>query len=549
MTGINARLQRSADRFIRKWEAVQVELHGHYSVERFAAMNEYSRATSLWRAAMILPLSPLPCLVLVTLLDAIPLEAPDKGFTHSTATWIRATLTCFVYTHCAVEQIRLYSPNLGLTPILGLCISLPAAIITNALALALSALICYPLPFASLLLSGPWLGFTTFFLLRVRGAHMRANPEAVKDIVRFATICGAQVSIVMVYAGFNTIFTNMSPTYQPMFALLIPAFKVVQKNILSRILAGRDDTKPQVVILNVEIFNALFISNCMQNAQSIGTSITLISVDILQAAISLLDLYRMINDVGNILNKLGVTSNALISTAEIVLENYPRASNRRSMTLTTINSPTQFARVSLKKKQILPTMNMECGEYRLPVPAPQLVSLRDISRVSSVQSGYTDKGADISLATPTTDLNKLSSKEHYRLLKKSLQVLYLTEFMLLTEFTEVLVPVIYGGYLAILYHLPNRQFYPQLANLSDEELWHMIFSVLEYGILELASLFLLIIVLNRRVHCHSLKQLAFVLEGEFLMVQPKLILWVTMTLQSTLPQMGKYPDIFPPFAN
>eukprot|EP00644_Phytophthora_capsici_P011732 jgi/Phyca11/123339/e_gw1.50.436.1 len=107
MTRINVRLQRSVDRFIRKWEAVQVELHGHYSVERFAAMNEYSRSTSLWRSVMVLISSPLPCLILVALLDAIPLEAPAK------------------------------------------------AVLTNALALILAAFICYPLPFASLLLSGP----------------------------------------------------------------------------------------------------------------------------------------------------------------------------------------------------------------------------------------------------------------------------------------------------------------------------------------------------------------------------------------------------------
>ncbi|EGZ08661.1 hypothetical protein PHYSODRAFT_416099, partial [Phytophthora sojae] len=65
------------------------------------------------------------------------------------------------------------------------------------------------------------------------------------------------------------------------------------------------DTKLQIVIFNVEIFNALFISTCMQNSQSMGTSITLIAVDLLQAAISLLDLYRMVNDVRNIMDELG----------------------------------------------------------------------------------------------------------------------------------------------------------------------------------------------------------------------------------------------------
>ncbi|ETK81851.1 hypothetical protein L915_12678 [Phytophthora nicotianae] len=527
--GMHERLQRSVNRFIRKWESVQVELHGHYSIERFSAMNEYCRSTSLTRAVFVLLITPLPSLIVVALIDAMPLEPPERGLEHSTMVWVRGVITCFIYTHSAIEQMRLYSPNLRLEPLSGLGISLPTVILTSVLTLGLS-FICWPLPFTTILMSGPWLGFLSFFLLRVRGAHMRANPEALRDVLRFVRICGVQVSIVLVYAIFVTIFTNLSSTYQPAFALLIPIFKVIQKNALSRIL-GHDDTKPQVVILNVEIFNALFISTCMRDSQSIGTSITLMSIDLLQAAISLVDLHRMMNDVQNILVKHGIPSNALISTAELVLANYPTTANCQSTTIDA--TPQQLARVFLKKKQVLPTMSMQVGGYELPIPIPKSQSLRYASRVSS---NFTDKKS--SRTSSTTGGKRLSSQEHYRLLKKALQILFLTEFMLLIEFTEVLVPVIYGGYLTILYHLPNRRFYPQLANLSDQELWDMVISVLEYGVLELASLTLLVLVLNRLVHRHSLKQLAFVLEREFLMVQPKLLLWVTMTMQSTLPHLG-----------
>ncbi|KAG3157559.1 hypothetical protein PI126_g8268 [Phytophthora idaei] len=490
-------------------------------------MNEYCGSTSFARAVFVFLMTPLPSLIVVALIDAMPLEAPERGLEHSTMSCVRGTMACFIYTHCAIEQIRLYSPNLRLEPLTGLGMSFPTAILTSALTLALS-FICWPLPFTTILMAGPWLGFMTFFLFRVRGAHMRANPEAIRDVLRFATICGVQASIVMVYAVFVTIFTNLSPSYQPMFALLLPAFKFIQKNVLSRILAGRDDTKPQVVILNVEIFNALFISTCMRDSQSFNTSITLIAIDLLQAGISLLDLYRMINEVKRILDKLGIHSNELISAAELVLANYPATANREP---TTNQLTPQVARVFLKKKQVLPTMNVELGGYEIPVPISKSQSLRNASRVSSTFT-------DIKPSNPRTGLNKISSQEHYRLLKKTLQVVFLTEFMLLIEFTEVLVPVIYGGYLTILYHLPNRRFYPQLANLSDQELWDMVISVLEYGALELASLTLLVLVLNRLVYRHSLKQLAFVLEREFFMVQPKLLLWVTMTMQSTLPHLG-----------
>ncbi|KAE9030319.1 hypothetical protein PR003_g11993 [Phytophthora rubi] len=450
MAGVNERMQKLVARMIHRWEAVQVELHGHYSIERFTALSEYSRSTGFWRALVILPLTPLPSLIVVALIDAMPLESIDKGVAHSGTSWVRATLTCFIYTHCAIEQIRLYSPSLKLQPVAALSISIPAALLTNLLAFGLSVFVCYPLPFVTVMMSFPWLGFTTFFLLRVCGAHMRANPEAVKDVVRFATVGGAQITIVLIYAVFNTIFTNLSPTYQPLFALLIPVFKVVQKNVLSRLLSGRDDTKPQVVILNVEIFNALFISTCMQNAQSIGTSITLIVVDLLVAAISLVDLYRMVNDVKKVMDKLKLGSNALIMTAERVLESYPATANRRFTSSRqrsnawTGGSPPRVATISLKKKKVLPTMRMEAGEYEIPIPISQSTSVGDVSTLSLARLGSNDAPAELPSASPTIGLSLLTNREHYLLLKKALQVLFFTEFMILVEFTEVLVPVIYG---------------------------------------------------------------------------------------------------------
>ncbi|EEY58864.1 uncharacterized protein PITG_11851 [Phytophthora infestans T30-4] len=146
-------------------------------------MNEYCRSASCPRALMVLLITPLPSLILVTMIDAMPLESPERGLEHSAIVWVRGILTCFIYTHCAIEQIRLYSPNLRLEPLAGLCISLPTAIFTIVLTLGLSFL-CWPLPFTTLLMSGPWLGFMTFFLFRVRGAHLRANPEAIRDFCR-----------------------------------------------------------------------------------------------------------------------------------------------------------------------------------------------------------------------------------------------------------------------------------------------------------------------------------------------------------------------------
>ncbi|RLN74304.1 hypothetical protein BBJ28_00005635 [Nothophytophthora sp. Chile5] len=540
---VRERLRRSTRSFVHKWEAVQVELNGRYSVSRFKALDEYIVTTSFWRALLMLPLAPLPSLLLVAFTDSLPLEDPALGLAHSGTAWVRAVFTAFLYTHCVVEQIRVYSPNLQLRRSAVFLVSIPTSIFTNVLAVALSALLWYPMPFVMPLLSGPWLGFMTLFLWIIRGARMRAHPEAVKDVVRFATICGSQISMIVVYAIFNSAFTNMSSTYQPIFALLIPGFKIVQKNILSRILTGRDDTKPQVVIFNVEIFNALFISTCMQNAQSIGTSITLIIVDLLQALISLYDLGLMINDVKSITDKLGVSTNQAIAMATDLLgrDSATGTVNRRPTIDAgssddrkwAISSTPQLGRKAPKKTQVLPTTDVDHAKVEAQASQKQLLMNECAPGSASFDGGSSRKLATLGPPCAVSAIDRLTARERQRLSAKARQVLFLTEFLLLVEFTEVLIPLIYSASQQL------SMFYPQLAHLTDDELWSRVGNVLTYGMLELGSLLVMVAVLYRTTHRHPVQQLAFVLEREFSMVQPKLILWVIMTLQSTLPHLER----------
>ncbi|TMW63165.1 hypothetical protein Poli38472_002106 [Pythium oligandrum] len=83
----------------------------------------------------------------------------------------------------------------------------------------------------------------------------------------------------------------------------------------------------------------------------------------------------------------------------------------------------------------------------------------------------------------------------------SMRRLYTAEFVLLVEFTEVIIPLLYCIYLAIVFHL------------TQETLGEMIRNVLTYSILEGASFFVLCFLLRRRTRLNGFKQLAFVLES------------------------------------
>jgi hypothetical protein len=70
-------------RSVRKWESLQVELHGSYSVGRFGAMDKYRESASVWRAILVSVSVPLLPLVCVAVVDALPMNSPDLGLAHS----------------------------------------------------------------------------------------------------------------------------------------------------------------------------------------------------------------------------------------------------------------------------------------------------------------------------------------------------------------------------------------------------------------------------------------------------------------------------------
>ncbi|EGZ06986.1 hypothetical protein PHYSODRAFT_377116, partial [Phytophthora sojae] len=61
------------------WEAAQVELQGRYSNKRVLELSRYTRNTSSLRALAVVLASPLPCLIVTFLFDALPLADPSEG--------------------------------------------------------------------------------------------------------------------------------------------------------------------------------------------------------------------------------------------------------------------------------------------------------------------------------------------------------------------------------------------------------------------------------------------------------------------------------------
>lgn len=95
-----------------------------------------------------------------------------------------------------------------------------------------------------------------------------------------------------------------------------------------------------------------------------------------------------------------------------------------------------------------------------------------------------------------------------------------------------------GAYMLLMFYLPNRAYYPQIAHLSPNELFHNLKNVLLYASLELLSYIAMEAVIKRQVGLSRTRQLTFVLKTQWRTVQSKFLLWVMYIAQTYLFHFG-----------
>ncbi|RLN88358.1 hypothetical protein BBJ28_00000662 [Nothophytophthora sp. Chile5] len=136
-----------------------------------------------------------------------------------------------------------------------------------------------------------------------------------------------------------------------------------------------------------------------------------------------------------------------------------------------------------------------------------------------------------------------STKERLVLVQRTAQVLFATEFIILIEYTEVIIPFIYSMYTLTMFQLPNRVYYPQIRELDELALARTLGNVAIYGTMELLSFIAMTLLLKRKISISTLHQLAFVLDREWRMVQSNLFLWICYTIQNSLDHNGGSHDL------
>ncbi|GMF61619.1 unnamed protein product [Phytophthora fragariaefolia] len=92
---------------------------------------------------------------------------------------------------------------------------------------------------------------------------------------------------------------------------------------------------PQIMIFNVDIFNALYVSSSMQNSQSVTTMVEMVGLDALLGWVSISDISSLVRDVLRLRRKIPsrhpLNSASFIEIALQIIEEDPHAARHLAM--------------------------------------------------------------------------------------------------------------------------------------------------------------------------------------------------------------------------
>ncbi|KAG7380103.1 hypothetical protein PHYPSEUDO_007767 [Phytophthora pseudosyringae] len=558
---------RCMGRAMTALRSVQVELQGKYSIERVYQLDQYSWHTGTLHVVATMVLTPLPCLLSVVVMEVIPLADWRLGLPHSLTFWVRGFLVVFLIAFAVLEQGRHFVPRLPMTDAQLWGSSLFTAAGTAVVTYGISSAVGFPLPFTIACGSPQCCFFLVVCIVMFWGKFLMENAVERNRLVKYILVVTVQVAMSYVYPAYNFIFVHLSSSAQMAFAFMLPVLKILIKNWIGFLFRDMDDFKPELVILNAEIFHALFVSWCMQRSTSTYTTVLLMVMDFLEATLSLRDIGHLMKTMNGVLRSVNERlllspshdnpapsgdSPNLLTLSMLIWEKDGSILESSGIRFSSHIPKRSFNSVHPNSAVIGPiTNNSSVESFENPWNAKlghlmrgKELDIRHATKLDHETSEYSKrKLGGVSGDSPTNSyaqeiVDEMSKSERLQYLQCALQVLHIAEFLVLVELTEVMIPMVYCIYLSIVYRLPNKVYYSQLRGVDDATLQRNLLSVMTYSFLELVSFLMLCYMLQRKVGVSSIRQLTFVLSSQWQVAQSKFVLWIVHSVQAPLDHFG-----------
>ncbi|KAG6975045.1 hypothetical protein JG687_00000068 [Phytophthora cactorum] len=305
----------------------------------------------------------------------------------------------------------------------------------------MSLVIGFPVPFLMVIGAPVWMILLLGCFAKCWRHHIRGNSALQTQIVDGMKMFVVQMSMIVIYPFYNYIFTRLSSVEQAWFSLVLLIIKLAIKNGISYYIRSNTDMQPEIVVFNVDVFNALFVSFSMQNSTSKLTVMVIIIVDFIRMASSFREVMQLVRELKRMENHINVlktvvqgnvqsshnSGNALTRACSIVLRRSFASKNHELRRLSTKMGPTLQIKPPIYIKKIYPTQGPT-------FPARAHKSLE--SRTPEPSHGTSKSSSGTNAQNNLVFMERLYAR-------KVLNLLHLTEFTILVEYIEVVVPVVY----------------------------------------------------------------------------------------------------------
>ncbi|TMW58134.1 hypothetical protein Poli38472_011722 [Pythium oligandrum] len=329
---------------------------------------------------------------------------------------------------------------------------------------------------------------------------VRDNPSLKPILYRQVLVMMGQVMMIYVFPIYFFIFKLLPSHGQSVFTLMLPLIRIGIKNYIHSTLQEVDDLKPAFIVFNVDVFSAIYVANCLQATQSRLNLAIVMGVDIIQMSISMYDLRRVRKEIRSLINLDEYKGSLLDLGVELSGQSGVRA----------VGEHRKSSSWAFSKRTVRVLVQQQ--------PSQPLVSTVEAHQALAAA--------------------KLNPQDAASLVRRISKALFMAEFFLLIEFTEVMIPVIYCIYMGAMSHLPNRAYYPQLAALTSEEMLQSITTVVLNVALELASFLIMLWLIHREIRLPKPRLLAFALETQQTLIQSSVIVWILYVIQQSLQLAG-----------
>ncbi|KUF85261.1 hypothetical protein AM587_10005539 [Phytophthora nicotianae] len=523
------------------WHQSHIGHRSQYSIERLLAFRDYHQRTSIARVICVCVLTPIPALLTAFSLDCIPLKPPADGWQVNYAVWIRLFLGLFSATVGVAFQVRavIEPDTLSMTGVAA--IALGTAMCSVSTLLGLAVIWRFPTPFGYILNIGPYVLFLSTFTILVIGPRvLQRSPVLREQINSQLLIIVSQGVVVGCFTIFSAVFNLLSGTQQTIFILVMPLIKFVTKQNIANVAESYHEYVGPVVVFSVDLFNVFYASICMQASKSIMTTVIIMAADSFHLMLALQAIFHQTRNTATLPKpKSQSFIQELLSLMEKDVEVHP--CGRRARLLAPFPLP-----LSDESRQVVMRFT-RTGTFTNDTVINRRRSTKrnpgtNNSTNTATQNNQTAPSSAMvplgPLASNTQDNNDTTKATSRDIIVDGLHTLFHSEYILLAEYIEFIIPMLYAPYLVALFHLPIAAYYPSTASMTLHKLKHTVTSFLIYGTIEFAAFVALVVVLKRKFGFSPLYQLAFVLETHMFAVQGHLFVWTITILHLTLAHYG-----------